>query len=196
MSLQVAKPEDDEAQAAVETAQAALAAAFSRLEKSRKRSQDCALSAAPPSSSVPASGTSAEAPWTCEAWLRELPEAEEAARHSQALQARFQAAELSRDNTFGWLEVVHTLQRELLRARNVPPVHEAAALRALRAAGTTFPALAPISLYRRHNRARPGTLAPGSVAPDVMLLTLDGAPLALRAALGGMPTLLCAGSVS
>ena len=112
------------------------------------------------------------------------------------MQARFRAAELSRDDATSWLEVVDAMQRELLRARDVAPVEEAEALRAMRAAGTTFPSLAPISLYRRHNRARPGTLSPGDTAPDVKLLTLDGAPMALRDALGGMPTLLCAGSVS
>ena len=91
------------------------------------------------------------------------------------------------------------MQRRLLRARGVSPLHEAAALRALRAATYTFPELAVIPLYRRFQRARPGALAVGDAAPDVALLALDGARTSLLAALASAaprPVLLCAGSVS
>jgi hypothetical protein len=91
----------------------------------------------------------------------------------------------------------------------VAPAREAAALRALRAATHTFPALASIPLYVRHQRARAGELAPGDAPPEVPLLTLDGAPTtllthaaALRAPPAGsplrapLPLILLAGSVS
>jgi hypothetical protein len=143
-----------------------------------------------------------------EAWLRELLIAENAARLSPETQAAYAAAEAAdADPGYGWMEVTDALQRRLLRARGVPPEREAAALRALRAATYSFPALAAIPLYRRFQRARPGVLAPGDVPPDVPLLASDGSRTTLLAGVAAcrvpadgrqapLPLLLCAGSVS
>jgi hypothetical protein len=134
--------------------------------------------------------------------------AENAARLSPETQAAYEAAEAAdADPGYGWMEVTDALQRSLLRQRGVPPEREAAALRALRAATYTFPALAAIPLYRRFQRARAGNLAPGDAPPDVPLLdacgsrtTLLAATAAARAPADGraapLPLLLCAGSVS
>jgi hypothetical protein len=143
-----------------------------------------------------------------EAWLRELLTAENAARLSADTQAAYAAAEAAdADPAHGWMEVTDALQRRLLRQRGVPPEREAAALRALRAATHTFPALAAIPLYRRFQRARAGALAPGDAPPDVPLLAADGSRTTLlsgvaaaRAPADGratpLPLLICAGSVS
>jgi hypothetical protein len=143
-----------------------------------------------------------------EEWLRELLVAENAARLSAETQAAYAAAEAAdADPAFGWMEVTDALQRRLLRERGVAPEHEAAALRALRAATYTFPALAAIPLYRRFQRARAGSLAPGDAPPDVPLLAGDGSRTMLlagvaaaRAPVDGraapLPLLVCAGSVS
>jgi hypothetical protein len=160
-----------------------------------------------------AAGTAAAAaegaavPAYSEAFLRGLLHRENAARLSPATQALYAAAEARQDTD--WMEVTDALQRRLLREAGVPPLSEAAALRALRAATHTYPALASIPLYVRHQRARAGELAPGPAAPDVPLLTLAGertsllaaaqqlrAPPAGSAARGPLPLLLCAGSVS
>ena len=106
------------------------------------------------------------------------------------------------------MEVTDALQRRLIRQAGVPAEREAAALRALRAATYTFPSLASIPIYRRFQRARAGTLAPGDAAPDVRVLTphdarattLLAGTAACRAPSDGgvepLPLLLCAGSVS
>ena len=116
------------------------------------------------------------------------------------MQARYAAAEAGRSGEdHGWMEETDAMQRRLLRARCIPPEHEAAALRAMRAAPYTFPALRAIPLYHRFQRARPGELAAGDAVPDVPLLTLAGEASSLHALLGSsapMPVLLCAGSVS
>ena len=97
-----------------------------------------------------------------------------------------------------WLDVTDTLQRRLLAdTGGVAPERMAAALFALRAAGELFPSLAPLSLYRRHNRAAVGTLREGDAPPDVPLyLAADGAPTSLHAACAtdGRPSLVVAGS--
>lgn len=105
------------------------------------------------------------------------------------------------------MEVTDELQRRLICEAGVPAERQAAALRAMRAATYTFPALASIPLYRRFQRARAGELAPGDAAPDVRLLTASGAATTLlagtaawRAGSDGiaapLPMLLCAGSLS
>ena len=140
-----------------------------------------------------------------EPFLRQLLRAENAARLSPETQAAYAAAE-ARDDT-DWMEVTDALQRRLLRDAGVPPEREAAALRALRAATYTYPALAAIPLYRRFQRARAGELSPGDAAPDVRLLTPSGAATTLLAGAAAcrvgadgiaapLPLLLCAGSVS
>lgn len=143
-----------------------------------------------------------------EAFLRAALEAENAARLSPETQAAYAAAEAREDTD--WMEVTDALQRRVLRDIMLVPLHhEAAALRALRAATHTFPSLASIPLYVRHQRARAGCLAPGDAAPDVPLLHADGRATTLHAALaalrapadaqasrGPLPVLLMAGSVS
>jgi len=157
---------------ALKHAQEALAAAERRLAAARGAS--AALARAAPV---------ALPPWTQQSWLAELLTAEQAARTSAEMQARYRAAEASGDPQHGWLEETDALQRRLLRARGVSALDEAAALRAVRAASYTFPELASIPLYRRFQRARRGTLAPGDAAPDVPLLSLDGATSTLSLAL-------------
>ena len=105
------------------------------------------------------------------------------------------------------MEVTDELQRRLICEASVPAERQAAALRAMRAATYTFPALASISLYRRFQRARAVDLAPGDAAPDVRLLTANGAATTLLAGTAAwrassddiaapLPMLLCAGSLS
>ena len=138
--------------------------------------------------------------YTTEAFLRAVLVAEEAARFAADTQAAFAAAEDSLDTD--WLEVADALQRRLLRSAGVPPSHEAQALRHLRAATYTHPALAAIPVYRRRQRARPGILAPGDVARDVQVLSMDGVPSRLHAAAlqlsngGTRPLLLVSGSLT
>ena len=105
------------------------------------------------------------------------------------------------------MEVTDALQRKLIREAGVPPERQAAALRAMRAATYTFPALASIPLYRRFQRARAGELAVGNAAPDVRLLTAHGAATTLLAGTAAarrprdgvsapLPLLVCSGSLS
>ena len=105
------------------------------------------------------------------------------------------------------MEVTDQLQRRLLRDAGVQPLQEADALRALRAATYTFPALASIPLYRHYQRARASDLRVGDAPPDVPMLTADGAPTTLLAGAAAaraprdgraapLPLLLAAGSVS
>ena len=134
--------------------------------------------------------------------------AENDARLSPETQALYAAAEAEdADPEHGWMEVTDELQRRLLREAGVPPEREAAALRALRAATYTYPALASIPLYRRFQRARAGDLAPGDAVPDVRLLTAHGVATTLLAGAAAcrvgrdgiaapLPLLVCAGSVS
>jgi len=123
--------------------------------------------------------------------------AEETARQSKELQAAYGVAERG-DADGDWLDVTDALQRRLLAdTGGVAPERMAAALFALRAAGELFPSLAPLSLYRRHNRAAVGTLREGDAPPDVPLyLAADGAPTSLHAACAadGLPSLVVAGS--
>ena len=134
--------------------------------------------------------------------------AENAARLSEETQAAYAAAEANAsDEAADWMEVTDALQRRLLRAAGVPPEREAAALRALRAATYTYPALASIPLYRRYQRARSGDLSVGDAPPNVPLLTAGGAATTLLEAAASarvprdgraapLPLLLAAGSVS
>jgi len=115
------------------------------------------------------------------------------------MQQRYAAAEAGAEPGHGWMEETDAMQRRLLRERGVSARDEAEALRALRAATYTFPQLAGIPLYRRFQRARPGSLSAGCPAPDLPLLSLDGGDASLHSALRAlapMPVLLCAGSVS
>ena len=124
------------------------------------------------------------------------------------MQAAYAAAEAdTADDTKDWMEVTDRLQRRLLREAGVPPLQEADALRALRAATYTFPALASIPLYRRYQRARAGDLLVGHAPPNVPRLTADGAATTLLAGTAAaraprdgraapLPLLLAAGSVS
>ena len=102
---------------------------------------------------------------TLEAVLR----AEEVARRSDEVQAAYGDAERG-DGDGDWLDVTDALQRRLLAdAGGVAPERMAAALFAPRVAGELFPSLAPLSLYRRHNRAAAGTLREGDAPVDVPL---------------------------
>jgi predicted mannosyl-3-phosphoglycerate phosphatase (HAD superfamily) len=136
--------------------------------------------------------------YTTEAFLADILRAEEAARHAPETQAAFAAAEQRDDSD--WLAVADALQRRLLRDAGVPPLHEADALRHLRAATYTYPALAAIPVYRRMQRARAGTLIVGDAPPDVPLLTMDGERTSLLEAASTLgqrkPVLLVAGSIS
>jgi hypothetical protein len=149
-----------------------------------------------------------DAYWATEPFLRGLLLSENRARLSAEVQARYASAEAGADDSVSWMEVTDALQRTLLRDAGVQPADEAAALRALRAAPHTFPALASIPLYHRFQRARAGTLAPGDAAPDVQLLTLEGDATTLLTATRAMrrvgrvgastllPLIVCAGSIS
>ena len=82
------------------------------------------------------------------------------------MQAAYGDAERG-DGDGDWLDVTDAMQRLRADAGGVPPERMAAALFA--AAGGLFPSLAPLSLYRRHNRAAAGTLREGDTPPDVPL---------------------------
>ena len=144
--------------------------------------------------------------------------AEEAARHSTEVQGAYGAAEAEGSDT-DWLEVTGAMQRRVLsEVGGVPSERMAAALWVLRSAHQLWPddaELRQLSCWVRHNRAAAGKLAPGDAAPDVPLHALDDVPLhaldggvgapsraaapvarplSVRAACGGAPTLLVAGS--
>ena len=128
--------------------------------------------------------------------LEAVLRAEETARRSDAVQAAYGEAERG-DRDGDWLDVTDALQRRLLAdVGGVAPAKMAAALHLLRAAGALWPELAPLSLYRRHNRAAAGALRAGDAPPDVPLFAADGAPTTLHAACGadGRPSLVVAGS--
>lgn len=99
-----------------------------------------------------------------------------------------------------WIDLADALQRRLVHefGDDGDPDH---ALLMLRTAATRFPndaEMAAISVYRRANRVRRGTLRVGDRLPDVALVDLHGAETTLWTASKrpGRPLFVIAGSWS
>jgi hypothetical protein len=142
--------------------------------------------------------------------LKALLRREEQLRFSDAWQSRFAAVEDRLDAD--WLDLVELLQEQVVReamccAARCDACASAEAQRrgllALRTAADRFPHdadMRAISVYRRHNHARRGTLRAGDALPDCALVdAADGSATTLHAwharyVHEGQPLLIIAGS--
>lgn len=104
--------------------------------------------------------------WGEQEWAAVLSREDEL-RLSPETQVAYSAAE-EHTSSIDWLEVTEGLQRKVLLEAGVSSGQMAAALAAMRSAPYRHPALKPLCIYHRHQRAYEGPPV-GSIVPELQL---------------------------